>query len=277
MNFTNLTRRRPTRPATASRPRDRRPMRPSLDALEGRLMLSVAPQVYTVTNANGSGAGSLAAAVASTNADTYSGGAQDTIQFAPALKGQAISVSGLEVDHAVVIDAGAAPGVSISDPGEFRVFYVATGANLTLDNLTIDEASGVQENPDVVPSSFIRNDGTLTLTDDVLAGNLTWGSQDDGRDDDGANPYSSGALVNYGTATLAGCTFSGNVGGGGGAIDNQGTLTSTDDTFSDNQSVGADCTWSRRGCRGHPQRRHPDVHPRYVLRQQRRGRGRLLE
>src|SRR5262249_42297337 len=43
--------------------------------------IPAAPQTYTVTNTNDSGAGSLRAAVQSADADTYSGTAFDTIVF----------------------------------------------------------------------------------------------------------------------------------------------------------------------------------------------------
>jgi len=55
---------------------------------------------------------------------------------------------------------------------------------------------------------------------------------------DGIAGAGGGAIVNGGTLTVTGSTFSGNSATSGGAIANNGTLTVTDSTFSSNSSTG---------------------------------------
>ena len=114
--------RRPTRPA---RRRGRHQLRPALNLLEDRVLLATAPQTYIVSNLNDSGSGSLRAAIASANADKYSGSAVDTIEFESSLAGQTIDLttvgdstddgnSALAIKAPILIDGSAAPGLTIA-------------------------------------------------------------------------------------------------------------------------------------------------------------------
>jgi hypothetical protein len=68
----------------------------------------------------------------------------------------------------------------------------------------------------------IMNQSTATVTNSTFAGN-------------NATDFGGGALVNTaGTATVAGDTFVGNTGPGGGALDNDATLNITNSTFTNN-------------------------------------------
>ncbi len=125
---------------------------------------------------------------------------------------------------ALTID-GSGENITISGNNSVRVMYVNSGADLTLQNLTI--ANGV----DVIGGG-VYNAGTLTVTGSTLSGNGTT---------DGAG----GAIYNDSTAvlTVVNSTFSGNsasavsAGNWGGGIYNQGTLTVTGSTFSGNRAV----------------------------------------
>ncbi|MEC4982653.1 MAG: Ig-like domain-containing protein [Oscillatoria sp. PMC 1068.18] len=122
----------------------------------------------------------------------------------------------------------------------FRLFYISSDGNLTLDSVTLqggraEDAAGEAGETSVAQDDggAILNRGTLTITDSIIQGNE---AADDG-----------GAIANEGgTLTATGTQFLGNVadgdGGGndgGGAIDNNnGTLTIGGNTFSGNS--GAD-------------------------------------
>ncbi len=160
--------------------RGRHQLRLTLNPLEDRVLLSVAPQMYTVTNVNDSGPGSLRAAIDSANADSYSGSALDTIVFDPSLAGQTIDLttvgdnsqgsSALAITAPIQIDGSTAPGLTIarlktSQTPDFRIFYVASGGNLTLNDLTILGGQSIND------GGGLLNDGTVTLTGDTLTGN----------------------------------------------------------------------------------------------------------
>ena len=210
--------------------RGRHQLRPTLNLLEDRLLLAVAPQTYTVNNLNDSGPGSLRAAIASANADSYSGSASDTIVFDSSLAGQTIGLttvgdnsdgnSALAITAPILIDGSTAPGLTIfraSTTLDFRIFYVAGGGNLTLNDLTINggRSSGYG-------GGLENEDGTVTLTGDTFSNNSAG--------------QLGGGLLNGGTATLTGDTFTNDsvtqsYDFGGGGIVNFGNATLMDGHF----------------------------------------------
>ncbi|GBC84338.1 hypothetical protein HRbin11_00763 [bacterium HR11] len=158
--------------------------------------------------------------------------------------------------------------IAISGGGSVRVMVVNSGANLTLQNITIANGKG---------SSFdygggISNAGTVTVTNSTFAGNsahiLGGGIYNVGvmkiinstfagnsatgggaiRNNSiltvinstfaGNSAGSGGAIENVGTITMTNCTVSGNSAGAGGGILNAGTLTMTNCTVSGNTSSG---------------------------------------
>ena len=167
-----------------------------------------------------SGAGSLRQALADANSG-------DTIQFAPALNGQTITLTSAEL----VIDKN----ITISGPGPsqltvrrsmadgtpvFRIFHVTPGHIVTIEGLTITGGFSFFE-----PGGGVFNDqATLTVNNCDVSGNFSGVS--------GGGLYSSGASARL---TIVNSDVSGNsangmaVGGGGsgGGISSDGTLTIT--------------------------------------------------
>jgi CSLREA domain-containing protein len=121
------------------------------------------------------------------------------------------------------------------------LFFVASGATVKLQNLTIENGLGsilsafFNEGTLTIDNSTISgngpstNDGTLTVTNTTFSANTS------------LQPTDPGAIINKGTLTITNSTFSGNGASGPGAINNFGTLTITNSTFSGNGSefVGA--------------------------------------
>ncbi|WP_017721297.1 DUF4347 domain-containing protein [Kamptonema formosum] len=147
--------------------------------------------ILTVTNNADSGAGSLRQAIASAAAG-------DTIQFAPSLANQTITLTSgqLNITKNLTVDGAAAPGLTVSGNNASRVFEVAGAAtNFTLKNLTV--ANG--------------------RTSDKGGGILT----------------GVGAVL-----TVGNCNFKNNVAGEGGAIvaGNSSTTTVENCTFDSNQA-----------------------------------------
>jgi len=135
------------------------------------------------------------------------GDAPDTITLAEPLPtvtdGEGLTVDGTRSD------------VTISGAGQARVFEVAEGATLALEDLTIADGNG-----GTGPGGGVLNLGTLRVMGSTLSGN---------------DAASGGAIANSGSATVKRSTLSGNTASGsGGAVRNQGTLAVTGSTLSGN-------------------------------------------
>jgi len=165
----------------------------------------------TVINGNDSGAGSLRQAIA----DLCAGG---TITFA----GDTTIALGsdLSIDKSLTID-GSGHAVTLSGDtngdgaGEVGLFYVDSGANVTLRNLLLTKGESGE-------GGGVYNFGTLAVE------NCTF-------EDNNAN-Y-GGGIKNYGALTVTNSNFSNNSGTVGAAIYNgsgSGGLTVTNSTFSGN-------------------------------------------
>ena len=173
---------------------------------------------FTVTSLADSGAGTLRQAI--TDANTAAGA--DTISFA--VSGTVTLASTLPpiTDASGVTISGTGQTVIISGNNAVVVMQVATGALLTLNNLTIANGSG--------GGGGLSNSGTANISNSTFVANSAAGS--------------FGAAINSGggsTLNVTNSTFSANsaTGGFGGAIySNSGTVTVTNSTFSGNSATG---------------------------------------
>ncbi len=119
-----------------------------------------------------------------------------------------------------VLSGPGASNLAISGNNLVLVFFVSPGVTVTISDLTI-------ENGNHSFGGGISNQGTLSLSNSVVSGNL--GGQD------------GGGIYNLGTLTVTNSTFSGNsaIGFGGGINNNvTTTLTVTNSTFSGNSATG---------------------------------------
>jgi predicted outer membrane repeat protein len=199
-----------------------------LEALESRWV----PSTLTVLNDHDSGAGSLRAAISAAHHG-------DTINFAPGLAGQTITLTSGEllIKQDVTIAGPGAGQLTISGNNASRVFElsVKTKPQVTLSDLTIRD--GYAPGPfgySTDNGGGILNEGTLTVSNCNVAHNNA--------------PEGAGILNDSGaTLTVSNSTLSYNtgrdVGGGyssvGGGIYNVGTLVIHGSTLSSN-SVGSE-------------------------------------
>ena len=231
------------RPRTRTSPRDRAGVRPRLEALEGRTLLSGAVGPYPT-------AATVGELVADINHANDAGGAF-TINLNP---GTTFALSGVNnttngANGLPVIGGTKAVDLTIVGNGDtiervgsdyFRLLAVAPGSALTLSQVTLrgGGVAGVPYSPSA--GGAIYNQGTLTLNESTLSGNS-------------ASIGFGGAIYNAGgTVTVSGSTVSDNSaeGGLGGAIYNAGgTVTVSNSTFSANR-VSAGYSWGNSGYGG---------------------------
>lgn len=166
-----------------------------------------------ITNANANDQSGSTDCPAGTGNDTITFSVSGTITL-----GSELTIS----DAAGLTISGPAGGITISGNNATRVFLVYSGANVTLENLTVADG-------DVDNGGGIANGGTLTVSGCIFSGNASSG---------GYASSGGGAIRNTGTLTVLDSTFSGNSAAmGGGGIRSTGTLTVTNTTFSGNSAV----------------------------------------
>src|SRR5262249_10384495 len=226
------------RPLPRRRPALRRPM---LEALEDRSL----PSILMVMNANDKGPSSLRDTI--TNAKSG-----DTIEFAPSLDGQTITLTSdqLTINNSLDIEGPGANLLTISGNAQNRIFNINEGLNVTINGLTLTQGRAVGGEGTETTSSggggAILNAGSvLGLANDAFSHKLSLGAS-------GGQGPKGGAIANYktGSLTLSNSTFlnnraDGSVKGGvwavGGAIysdrDASG-ITLTGCTFTGNQAIG---------------------------------------
>ncbi len=234
----------------------------SLEALEGRTLLSGSPTPYTVDLTSDTGAqsgpssGDLRYVVGLANANSNPAGSE--ISFSPGVfvTEQTITlVSSLvlsETQGPEIIEGPGASLVTIDGDQAGSVFIVNSGTTATLSGLTISggrASSGggiansgaltvttsiITGNEAAVSGGGIINSGTLILSGSTLSQNVAV---------DGAGLYEAG-----GSATLSGVNISGNnaipesiaggSGAGGGIYQAGGSLVLNDDSISENTARG---------------------------------------
>jgi predicted outer membrane repeat protein len=162
----------------------------------------------------------------------------DSILIAADLKDTPIVLTQGELflNQSVTIEGLGNVAETISGGGMSRVFEVAAGANVTIENLTLVDGNGKANNPNA-PAQYpadggaILNDtsGTVTVSGCSFSGNSVYFS--------GPFGGSGGAVSNFGTMTLSNCTLSGNsayFSGGGIENTDTGILTVSGSTLSGN-------------------------------------------
>lgn len=147
--------------------------------------------------------------------------ANDTIDFS--VSGSIVLTSTLpnlaSTATAGTLTINAGGTITVSGGSAVRVFIILSGANVTLNSLTIANANATGS------GGGISNSGTLTVNNSTFSDNSASG---------GGGIYNSlGA-----TLTVMNSTFSGNAAGGGsgGGILNNGTVTVSNSTFSGNSA-----------------------------------------
>jgi hypothetical protein len=231
-----------------------------LEALEDRLV----PSTLTVLNSADSGPGSLRDAIAA----AHSG---DTINFAPALAGQTITLTSgeLAITKALAIQGPGADLLTVSGSYAGRVFDIAGRAGtVALTGLTVANGLALDSGGGLVNYASLAVSDCVFVNDYVGGESFTNGHQEVGGAVanygtlsvtgtrftlDGVSSWDShalaagGALANYGLLTVSGADFESNQVflsgytdrlGEGGALANFGTATVTDSIFSTNGFSG---------------------------------------
>jgi hypothetical protein len=212
--------------------------RPRLEDLEGRDV----PSILTVTNTLDSGKGSLRYEISqANNGDTIVFG------FSKKLSNQTITLTSgeLVIDKSLTIKG---QGETITSqyyengildilPGS-RIFEVGAGATVAISGLTIDGGGGTRVGDGgVIGTPYdgyggaILNFGTLTLSGCSLGAAVAVPVQSN-------SAQYGGAIANFGTMTVSRCFVAGNIAGEGGGIYNAGTaaaLTVSHSIFSGNR------------------------------------------
>lgn len=185
--------------------------------------LSAGAATFTVTNLNDSGPGSLRQAILDANAAA----GDDTVVFQNSLGGTITLTSGqIEIASNININGPGADVLAISGNQISRIFYIASGATLAINNLSLKDG----RYPDGGGGGIYNESSTLTVSNSALLGN--W-ARDGG-----------GGIHNFeGTVTITNCTISSNSEGsstqgfgGGGIANNGGTLTVNNSTLRSNSS-----------------------------------------
>ena len=159
------------------------------------------------------------------SADCVAGTGEDAINFDSSLSGpQTITLAeplpAVPRGEVLTVD-GTDSEVTISGNKAVRVFEVAAGATLALEDLTIADGNGAPGR-----GGGVLNLGTLRVDGSTFFGNTA---------------PSGGAIANSGSATVKRSTLSGNTASGsGGALHNQGTLAVTGSTLWGNAAASGE-------------------------------------
>ncbi len=264
MSFLNRLLKRICGQSRLYRTRRRRSLSPfgvlaaQVETLEVRALLSSAYEVDSLTDTGaGSGlTGDIRYCIAQADQSANAG---STITFDPALTGSTISLSHgqLVISDAMTITGPGASSLTLSGNNSSRLFDVASGGSLTLENVTLSGglAQGIGA---AAEGGAIYSSGTLALGGVTVTSNEALGSNGTGENACGGGIYVAAGSVTLTNDTLssnhavggsggAGATSSGaffgaggsgGAGSGGGLYVAAGTVTLDNDTLSSNQAVG---------------------------------------
>jgi len=181
--------------------------------------------VFTVTTTADSGAGSLRQAITDANATSANdiiefnfaaGTAPYTITLASALP----TIATTSTAGTLTITGLGASSLRIdANRGNFSIFDIASGANLSISGVTVTGA-----NKSGVGGAFL-NSGTLTITNSTISGNTV-----DTVNNEGGGIFNS----SFGTLTVSNSAISSNSAKHGAGIYNSGTASVTNSTLNNN-------------------------------------------
>ena len=195
---------------------------------------------YVVTTTADSGTGSLRDAVTTANGTIDDDIINFTIAGCPAatcsivLTGGEIAVNATATAGKLTIahTSGSSIKIIISGNNTSRVFFEQTGADLTLDSLTITGGNGNGTTNAIYNGSgggIANIGGLLTLTNSTVSNNSVTIS--------GGGLYINGGTVNINNSTISSNTANGGTAGSGGGIFMRvATLTLTSSTIANNSS-----------------------------------------
>ena len=199
----------------------------------------IVPATYTVQNLNASGTGSLFEQITSANATAanddivFRSGVTGTITLASSALPTIISTA---TAGTLTITGPEANSLTISGNNLFRIFFVNTGGNLTLNNITVTSGN-IMGN-----GGGILNQGTLAINSCTISNSTATGNS--------PTTGGGGGIFNQigGTLSITNSTISSNTATGftgfagqGGGISNLGTITSiTNSTILSNTATGGD-------------------------------------
>ena len=199
----------------------------------------IVPATYTVQNLNASGTGSLFEQITSANATAanddivFRSGVTGTITLASSALPTIISTA---TAGTLTITGPEANSLTISGNNLFRIFFVNTGGNLTLNNITVTMGN-ITGN-----GGGILNQGTLAINSCTISNSTATGNS--------TTIGGGGGIFNQigGTLSITNSTISSNTATGftgfagqGGGISNLGTITSiTNSTILSNTATGGD-------------------------------------
>lgn len=267
------------RPASRRRAQAARPtFRPRLQRLEDRTVLSsftaatTSALIADIAAANKAGGTNTITLAANSTFDLTTVNNTTTGKKGLGPNGLPV-IGGTVADKLTIIGNGDLIERSkVAGTAAFRLFQVATGSSLTLQNVTLQ--NGLEQGSSATASSAaaggaIYNLGTLTLSGSTVSSNVASG-YGGGIENEGtltmsasnvsgnSAGYSGGGILNDsmltvtnstvqsntgdgiyngGTATVSGSNLSYNTSGGGGAIYNAGTLAISGSTLSYNTAV----------------------------------------
>jgi hypothetical protein len=162
------------------------------------------PAAVTITSLADAGPGSLRDALDVIAAD-------GTITFDPSLAGGTIMLTSgqLGVGRSVTIDGSGAPNLTVSGNNASRVFQVAAGIDVTMNDFTVSDGAGAPQ------GGGILNFGTLDLTRVTVTNNIESSTGGASFDFGGGGIYNGdGATLNLVESTVSNNATLGQPGGG---------------------------------------------------------------